>query len=434
MTVGAVAPAASAARVHVTDTFPAFEHTHPAPAADTNVTPAGNVSTTDRFAASDGPLSLTTRLYVTVPPAVTDAGPVLTTARSADALTTVTTVELLFPGTGSAVVLDTDAVFDRLPACAGAVTTTVTSGAVVPVASTARVHVTDTLPVFVHTHPAPAADTNVTPAGSVSVTDTFAASDGPLSTTDSVYVTFEPAATVAGPVFVIARSALAVTVVLTVELLLAGTGSAVVLDTDAVLDRLAACAGAVTTTVTSGAVVPVASAGRVHVTDTLPVFVHTHPAPPADTNTTPAGNVSVTDTATASDGPLSTTDSEYVTFAPATTDAGPVLVRARSADPVTPVEVDEVLFAGFGSAVVEDTDAVFVNDPACAGAVTTTVMVGAVTPDATDPTVQVTDTFPVLEHTHPGPAADTNVTPAGSVSVTSTFAASEGPLLLTTRL
>ena len=114
---------------------------------------------------------------------------------------------------------------------------------------------------------------------------------------------------------------------------------------------------------------------------------------------------------------------------PATTLAGPVFVTARSAEPVTPVEVDEVLFAGFGSAVVEDTDAVLLSVPAWAGAVTTTVMVGAVAPVASAGRVHVTETFPVLAHVQPVPTADPNVTPAGSVSVTDTFAASDGPAL-----
>jgi hypothetical protein len=108
----------------------------------------------------------------------------------------------------------------------------------------------------------------------------------------------------------IARSADAVTVVLATEVLFAGFGSAVVDDTDAVFDNVPACAGAVTTTVIVGAVAPVAKAGRVHVTDTFPVFVHAQPAPDADTNDTPAGNVSVTDTPAASDGPPLTTTSE----------------------------------------------------------------------------------------------------------------------------
>jgi hypothetical protein len=128
-------------------------------------------------------LSVTTSEYDTFAPATTVAGPVLTIARSADAVTVVLTTEVLFPGTGSDVVDETDAVFDRLPACAGAVTTTVIAGAVDPAVNAGRVHVTDTFPTLVHVHPVPVADTNVTPAGSVSVTERFAASEGPLSTT-----------------------------------------------------------------------------------------------------------------------------------------------------------------------------------------------------------------------------------------------------------
>ena len=106
-------------------------------------------------------------------------------ARSADAVTVVTAVAVLFAGFGSAVVDATDAVFDSDAACPGAVTVTVIAGALVPVASAARVQVTDTLPVFEHTQPVPVALTNVIPAGSVSVTVRFAASDGPLFVTVS---------------------------------------------------------------------------------------------------------------------------------------------------------------------------------------------------------------------------------------------------------
>ena len=197
-------------------------------------------------------------------------------ARSADAVTPVVTDEELLATFGSAVVDATDAVFVSEPACAGAVTVTVITGAVAPVPRAARVQVTETLPVFEHTHPVPVADTNVTPAGNVSVTVRFAASDGPLLTTVSEYATEPPATTVGGPSLVIARSALAVTVVTTVELLLPGTGSAVVEATDAVFDNDPAWFGAVTVTVITGAVAPVASNARVQVTDTLPAFA-AHP-------------------------------------------------------------------------------------------------------------------------------------------------------------
>ena len=46
--------------VQDTDVLATFVHTHPVPVADTNVTPAGRVSTTLTLAASDGPALLTT--------------------------------------------------------------------------------------------------------------------------------------------------------------------------------------------------------------------------------------------------------------------------------------------------------------------------------------------------------------------------------------
>ena len=112
-----------------------------------------------------------------------------------------------------------------------------------------------------------------------------------------------PATTVAGPVLVTDRSAEAVTVVVATDVLFPGAGSAVVEATDAVLVREVAWAPAVMTMVIVGAVVPVASAGRVQVTDALPVFVQVQPVPVADTKATPAGRVSVTETLAASEGP-----------------------------------------------------------------------------------------------------------------------------------
>src|SRR4051794_9329924 len=240
------------------------------------------------------------------------------------------------------------------------------------------------------------------------------------------------ATTVAGPVLAIARSADALTPVVTDEVLFVGSGSLVVLDTLAVLVRLAAWFGAVTTTVMAGAVTPVATAGRVQATETLPVLVQVQPVPVADTNTTPAGSVSDTVTLAASDGPSFTTDTEYDSAPAAVTVGGPVLVIARSAEAVTLVLAAAVLLPRFGSAVVDDTDAEFVRVVVWAGAVTTTAMVGAVAPATRVAAVQVADAFPALLQLQPVPEADTNVTPAGSVSVTDRFAALDGPLFDTT--
>ena len=67
--------------------------------------------------------------------------------------------------------------------------------------------------------------------------------------------------------------------------------------------------GAVTTTVMSGATTPAPSTGRVHVTDTSPLFAHDHPVPSAETKVTPSGRVSVTVSAFAPDGPWLVTES-----------------------------------------------------------------------------------------------------------------------------
>ena len=229
-----------------------------------------------------------------------------------------------------------------------------------------------------------------------------------------------------------ARSAEAVTAVVTDEVLSAGFGSAVVDATDAVLVRDAAWFGAVTVTAMAGADVPVARSGRVHVTETLPAFEQTHPVPVADTKVTPAGRVSVTATLAASDGPAFATVSVYPTVPAATTVAGPVFAIDRSARAVTPVDAVAVLLPAFGSAVAADTTAVSVSEAAWAGAVTVTVIVGAVAPVASEALVHVTDTLPLLTHDQPVPVALTKVMPAGSVSVTDTAVASEGPLSTTT--
>ena len=95
--------------------------------------------------------------------------------------------------------------------------------------------------------------TNVTPAGSVSVTTTAAAALGPaVGDRDGVGEVRAPAFTVAGPVLVVTTSACSTTVVVTraagsEPLLLAGTGSAV-LDVLAAMLSSVPVAGAVTVT------------------------------------------------------------------------------------------------------------------------------------------------------------------------------------------
>src|SRR5260370_10962293 len=96
---------------------------------------------------------------------------------------------------------------------------------------------------------------------------------------------------------------------------------------------------------------------------------------------------------------------------------GPVLVIDRSAVGAnTVVEAEAVLLAVFGSGWSAFTVAVFVIVPAVAGVVTLMVNV-ALAPEARFATVQVT--VPA-EFVHPV-LAETKVTPAGRVSVTTTL-------------
>jgi hypothetical protein len=81
------------------------------------------------------------------------------------------------------------------------------------------------------------------------------------------------------------------------------------------------------------------------------------------------------------------------------------------------------LFAVFGSEVVEDTVAVFESGPVPVGV--TTIVTVADAPEASVPIVQVT--VVVAEQEPTDDDAETNVTPAGSVSVTVTAAAESGP-------
>ncbi len=119
--------------------------------------------------------------------------------------------------------------FVRVVAWFGAVTTTVIV-VLLPAAQVGRVQVTEMLALFVQVQPPldGVTDTNVTPGGSVSVTVTLFASDGPTLLTLRLYEMAPAALTVAGPVLSISRSAEAFTVVVALDVLLTGTGSVVV--------------------------------------------------------------------------------------------------------------------------------------------------------------------------------------------------------------
>ena len=105
------------------------------------------------------------------------------------------------------------------------------------------------------------------------------------------------------------------------------------------------------------------------------------------------------------------------------------MVIERSAEAVTVVVSVAVLLPVFASLVEELTVAVLVIVPPSLGAVTTMVMAVAA-PGAKLARVQVT-TPPAWLQVQPLPEALTNVTPAGSVSLTLTEVAVLGPALFT---
>jgi hypothetical protein len=110
----------------------------------------------------------------------------------------------------------------------------------------------------------------------------------------------------------------------------------------------------------------------------------------ADTNTTPAGNVSVKLTPVALLGPALLTLTVYVRVLAATTGSGlSALVTDRSAEAVTVVLALALLFALLGSASVAVTLALLVITPPDVGAVTIIVTV-ALDPLAIEPKLQVT--------------------------------------------
>jgi hypothetical protein len=141
----------------------------------------------------------------------------------------------------------------------------------------------------------------------VSVTVTACASLGPLLLATIVNVRSVFGADVEGAVFVMARSALALTVDAAVDELFAGFGSALPLVTVAVFEIVEPEAAAAVTFATSVkvALAPLTSVAIVQVTVVVPLQVNAGPLFCVTlTNVVPGGRVSVSDTFDASEGPL----------------------------------------------------------------------------------------------------------------------------------
>ena len=200
------------------------------PALDTKVRPVGVVSVTTTEVASEAPLLVIVIVYVRLVPGFTPPGANFTIERSALLVTGDDDVEVLLPGVGSVVVVDTVAV---LSTGLGVVYDDGAAKVLVMV----RVAPAGTMPSE-HGNAltqAPVFDTNVRPVGDGSATLTAAASDTPLLVTTMVKTALVPGVTEAGPVLTTCTSALGLTGVDDVEVLLPGVGSVVVVDTVAVL-------------------------------------------------------------------------------------------------------------------------------------------------------------------------------------------------------
>src|SRR2546421_4549809 len=160
-------------------------------------------------------------------PAVTDAGPVFATAKSAAACTCVVLVAELLAEFGSTVlVLAVAVLVSTEPFGSLGLTRTTMVMVTVPAASRGPRLAVTVPPDWLTVPCVDVADTKLTPAGKGSVTTVFSAAFGPELSTVSVYVSWVPAKTGSGlSVLVIDTSAWLMTVVLAVPVLLAVLGS-----------------------------------------------------------------------------------------------------------------------------------------------------------------------------------------------------------------
>jgi hypothetical protein len=265
---------------------------------------AGTTSASTTAAASAGPLLATVIEYVSGAPAMTCGAltDFVTTRSAFDAIGVVDVDEFASVApVGSGVVEETTAVFESVPVAPAARLPAIVTVAEPPAASVGNRHVTVVVPLHV---PAEGdADVSVTEPGIASEIETADALEGPLFVTVSVHVTGPPAPTdpaVGVSVFVIPRSALAFTV--TGALAVAGVGSGVALDADALFVRTVPLATPDATWATTLRFVDAPGARSASAHDTFPA-VATHAAGP-DTNVRPAGSTSFTTGLVALDGPL----------------------------------------------------------------------------------------------------------------------------------
>ena len=145
-----------------------------------NVRPAGSVSRRTTPVASDGPLFVAVSVYVARSPAATLAEPVLAICTSATGVTVTSASSSLLASDGSPVSEDTDALLAIAPASTAR--TVIVTVAEPPLAIVPRSQLTSGAS---YVQPA-LADSNSTPLGSASPTETNSAASGPSFDTTSV--------------------------------------------------------------------------------------------------------------------------------------------------------------------------------------------------------------------------------------------------------
>jgi hypothetical protein len=154
-----------------------------APELETNVRPAGVESVTCTLVAFPGPRLVTVMVYAAFWPAIREPESVLLIAKSAAAETGFVVELVLFDGNGSGVVELTVAVLVMFPVAAGETAYVVVIVAVAKGTSVPSEHGKGVVQ-------APLLETNVSPAGVGSLTETLCASDGPAFVTLMEYVAF----------------------------------------------------------------------------------------------------------------------------------------------------------------------------------------------------------------------------------------------------
>ena len=424
--VSATAGASAVDLVHVT-TCATAPHVYPVAVPETKLSPAGNVSSTVIVpVVAAEPTFDTKSLNAPDVPVTNEPECDLPACRSGTPTTVASSVVRSFAALASLGVL-TRAMFVAVPIAAALGDTCTISPLELPADSgPGFVHVSTspvaTTPVVTQLHPDPVVPITFTSAG-IESTSVNVPVVGPPPTFDtaSVHVLVTPTANVPACDLATARSGRSTVRDPVTEVSLAKSTSPAVLDAARFTTPLAALppTATVSVTLTLSPAASTGDAGRVQLTF-APATEHVNPPPTPDTNVSPVGSGSFT-VITPVVGPGETffTLMSYVAVLP--TVSGPVklLVTARSGTLTTPTSpVLALSFAVLGSPGVRAHARLVTPGIADAVGFTVSVIVAVAPAAIPDAVVHVTTGAAKLHAKPAVPAADTNVSDAASVSVT----------------